>query len=271
MRLRALLLAVLALAGLACRSPLANLKFEQGAPSLNLAVRLEDHSRKLARLQDPGGEADTPATRRAALEAQRATFEAELRAEAAARGLHLDPAADLCLDLTITSLGEVRAKYIAWGIASGVGWGVGVGLLAHDPRLAVGLGLYELVEESAFWIGGSVLMGRWSSPAVVEARLVRANEAKPVWRETYYVLWARQELAALPPAEQKRRERQLQASLRKVMGKLLHDLEAIPEFPRRVGLPPVAAGTAGFDLFILNAAPPSASAPRPLRVPAPGT
>ncbi|GLH67435.1 hypothetical protein [Geothrix edaphica] len=246
MRLCALLPAALALAGLACRSPLADLKLEHGAPSLNLAVRLEDHSRKLARIKDPEGEADTPAARRAALESQRAAFEAELRAEAASRGLRLDPAADLRLDLTITSLGEVRAKYIAWGILSGVGWGVGVGLLAHDPRLAVGLGLYELLEESAFWIGGSILVGRWSSPAVVEARLVRANMEKPLWQETYYVLWARRELAALPPTEQSRRERQLQASLRKVMGKLFRDLEAIPEFPRTAALPrPLPEGPAG--------------------------
>jgi len=241
MRLPPLLLATLALAGLACRSPLADLKPGKGAPSLNLAVRIEDHSRKLARLKDPEGEADTPLARQAALEAQRAAFEAGLRAEAAVRGLRLDPASDptsnLHLDLTITSLGEVRAKYIAWGILSGVGWGVGVGLLAHDARLAVGLGLYELLEESAFWIGGSMLMGRWSSPAVVEARLTRTGSDNPLWKETYYVLWARRELAALPPAEQNRRERQLQASLRKVMGKLLHDLEAIPDFPRAVGFP----------------------------------
>src|SRR5512140_392854 len=121
MRGRALLLATLALAGLACRSPLATLQPDPRGLALALEVRLEDHSRKLARLQDPGGEADTPTTRRAALEAQRAAFEADLRAEAAARGLRLDPGADLRLDLTITSLGEVRTKYIAWGIASGVG------------------------------------------------------------------------------------------------------------------------------------------------------
>jgi hypothetical protein len=51
------------------------------------------------------------------------------------------------------------------------------------------------------------------------------------------VLWARRELAALPATEQNRRERQLQASLRKAMGKLFHDLEAIPDFPRAIGLP----------------------------------
>lgn len=243
MKLRAFLLAALALAGLACRSPLADLRPEKGAPSLNLAVRIEDHSRKLARLKDTH-EPNTPAARQAALEAQRAAFEADLRAEAAARGLRLDPASDLRLDLTITSLGEVRAKYIAWGIASGVGWGVGVGLLAHDARLAVGLGLYELLEESAFWIGGSVLMGRWSSPAVVEARLVRASTEKPLWEETYYVLWARRELAAFPAAEQAKRERQLQASLRKVMGKLFHDLEAIPGFPPPLRSPQVSVSAA---------------------------
>lgn len=110
--------------------------------------------------------------------------------------------------------------------------------------LLAGLGLYELVEESAFWIGGSVLMGRWSSPAVVEARLFRGGAGKPLWEETYYVLWARRELAAFPAAEQNRRERQLQASLRKVEGKLFHDLEAIPGFPRAVS-PPRAGGVPG--------------------------
>ena len=271
MRGHALLLAALALMGLACRSPLADLKLGNGAPSLNLAVRLEDHSRKLARLQDPGGEADTPATRRAALEAQRATFEAELRAEAAARGLHLNPGADLRLDLTITSLGEVRAKYIAWGIASGVGWGVGVGLLAHDPRLAVGLGLYELVEESAFWIGGSVLMGRWSSPAVVEARLVRANEEKPLWQGD--LLRAVGPSGVGGPAACGTEPARAPAPGVPPQG----DGQAVPRSGSHPGVSsegrasPVAAGTAGFDLFILNAAPPSASAPRPLRVPAPGT
>lgn len=237
MRPRAFLLANLLLAGLACRSPLADLQPRPSSPALALTVGLEDHSRKLAHLKEPAGEVDSPAARRAALEAQRAAFEADLRAEVAARSLRLDPASDLRLELTITSLGEVRAKYIAWGIASGVGWGVGVGLLAHDPRLAVGLGLYELVEESAFWIGGSVLMGRWSSPAVVEARLFRQAVEKPLWTETYYVLWARRELKAFPPAEQAKRERQLQASLQKVEGRLFHDLEAIPGFPRAVSPP----------------------------------
>ena len=237
MTLRGCGLAILALAGLACRSPLADLPPGRGGPTLRLTVGIEDHSRKLAHLKAPGDEADTPAARRSALESHRETFEADLRAEAASRGLRLDPSADLHLDLTITSLGEVRAKYIAWGILSGVGWGVGLGLLAHDARLAVGLGVYELLEESAFWIGGSMLMGRWSSPAVVEARLSQAGSAKPLWEETYYALWARQELAAFPPEEQNRRERQLQASLRKVLGKLFHDLEAIPEFPRAVRLP----------------------------------
>jgi len=126
----------------------------------------------------------------------------------------------------------VRPKYIAWGIASGVAWGVGVGLLAHNTQLAVGLGAYEFLEESAFWIGGSVLMGRWSSPAVVEASLHRASAAKPLWDETYYVLWARRELAAFPTAERGHREVQLRASLRRVLGKLLEDLEAIPDFPK---------------------------------------
>lgn len=220
---------LLLLAGLACRSPLAGLKPGPQGPALQAAVSVEDHSRHLARLRDPApGEADTPGARHAALEAYARIFEADFRAEAPAHGLRVTPDADLRLDLRITSLGEVRAKYIAWGIASGVGWGVGTGLLAHDPRLAVGLGAYELVEESAFWIGGSVLMGRWSSPAVVEARLWRPGAEKPAWTETYYVLWARKELDAYPPGDRGKRDVQLHASLQRVLDKLFKDLEALP-------------------------------------------
>ncbi len=223
--------------GLACRSPLTELRPGPQGPTLHLEVTLEDHSRNLLRLQEAAGEADTPVARAAALKQHRQAFEADFRAEAASRGLRLDPAADLRLELRITSLGEVRPKYIAWGIASGVAWGVGVGLLAHNTRLAVGLGAYEFLEESAFWLGGSVLMGRWSSPAVVEARLRRTGDAKPLWDETYYVLWASRELAAFPAAERGRREVQLRASLRKVLGKLLADLEAISDFPKAAQSP----------------------------------
>ena len=233
MSVRPYLLLALTLSGLACRSPLADLHPGKEGPALRLNVESEDHSRRLARLQDAPGEANTPASRQAALERHRAAFEADLRAEAASRGLRLETTADLHLDLKITSLGEVRAKYIAWGILSGVGWGVGVGLLAHNAQLALGLGVYELLEESAFWIGGSLLAGRWSSPAVVEARLSRAGADKPLWEESYYVLWARKELAACPPSERGRREVQLRASLRKVLGKLFRDLETIPDFPLR--------------------------------------
>ena len=211
------LLAALTLAALACRSPLMDLPPHAGGPALSLQVNLEDHSRNLKHLRDPQGQANTPESRRMALEGHRQAYEADFRAEAAARGLRLDSAADFQLELKITSLGEVRPKYIAWGIASGVAWGVGVGLLAHDARLAVGLGLYELLEESAFWIGGAVLMGRWSSPAVVEASFRRSGEEKPLWVESYHMLWARKELAAFPPPERERREVQLRASLRKWM------------------------------------------------------
>ncbi len=231
------LLAALTLAAPACRSPLMDLPPHAGGPALSLRVDFEDHSRNLKHLRDPQGEANTPKSRRVALEGHRQTFEADFRAEAEARGLRLDPAADFRLELKITSLGEVRPKYIAWGIVSGVAWGVGVGLLAHDARLAVGLGVYELLEESAFWIGGAVLMGRWSSPAVVEASLLRSGEKKPLWMESYHMLWARKELAAFPPAERERREVQLRASLRKVLAALFKDLEAIPEFPQAVTRP----------------------------------
>lgn len=237
MNVRTSLLIPLLLMGLACRSPLVDLPVEKTGLRLALTVAVENHSRKLSHLWTPGKEADSPESRQSALERHRSTFEADLRAEAARRGLSLDPTAQLQLHLTITSLGEVRPKYIAWGILSGVAWGVGTGLLVHNTRLAVGLGAYELVEESAFWIGGSMLMGRWSSPAVVEAGLFREGTDKPIWEETYYVLWARQELAAFPCEAQSRRECQLQASLQKIIGKLFHDLEDMPAFPRPVPLP----------------------------------
>ncbi len=252
---RHVLLAALAVACLACRSPLIDLRPGWEKPTFALTVASENHSRKLTNLWTPTGETDLPAARAAAIERHRNQFEADVRGEAAARGLRLEEAAALRLDLTITSLGEVRAKYIAWGIASGVAWGVGTGLIAHNTRLAVGLGVYELLEESAFWIGGSLLMGRWSSPAVVEAKLFRPGQIKPLWEETYHVLWASRELNAFPPKARRRREHQLQASLRKVIGKLFEDLEDIPEFPKAI-TPPQAP---------LAPAPSPATAPGPRR------
>ena len=225
------ILALLPLLSLACRSPLADLPLDRSRPALQLVVQMEDHSHRLSQLWS-GPEANSPEARSQALERHRAAFEEDLRREAAARGLALNPAAELSLNLKVSSLGEVRAKYIALGILSGVAWGVGTGLIAHNPRLALGLGAYELLEESAFWIGGSLLMGRWSSPAVVEAQLRRRGEEKPLWEETYYVLWARQELAEYPEAQREQREVQLQASLHKVRKELFRDLEAMPEFPR---------------------------------------
>jgi hypothetical protein len=226
-----LCLLFLVLLGLGCRSPLADLPLDRSRPTLQVEVHMEDHSRRLSQLWS-GPQTNTPEARNAALERHRADFETDLRREAAARGLSLDPAAELSLDLKVTSLGEVRAKYIALGILSGVAWGVGTGLVAHNTRLALGLGAYELVEESAFWIGGSLLMGRWSSPAVVEAQLRRRGEEKPLWEESYFVLWASQELAEYAETDQDRREVQLQASLHKVRKELFRDLESMPEFPR---------------------------------------
>lgn len=133
----------------------------------------------------------------------------------------------------MTSLGEVRAKYIAYGIARGVAWGVGTGLVAHDPRLAVGLGLYELVEESAFWIAGSAVFGAYSAPTVVEASVFDGTNPKVIWKASYYILNGRKRLKALPEDQRSDRATQLHASLRVVLDKLFKDLEALPGFPHR--------------------------------------
>ncbi len=244
--LECLLLAVLAL-GAACRSPLAELN-PQGKVALDLKVTMEDHSRNLKRLRalHPGESNNAPA-RAKALESHRTWLENEFRAEAGDRGLALEPGAPLRLELAVTSLGEVRAKYIVYGIASGVAWGVGTGLVAHDPRLAVGLGLYELVEESAFWIAGSAVFGAYSAPAVVEASGFDGTKPKPAWKASYYILNGRKRLKTLPADQRSDRTTQLHASLRVVLDKLFKDLEAMPGFPRRAGpprlfVPPVRAG-----------------------------
>ncbi len=232
----ALLPALLAL-GAACRSPLAEVKPPDRA-ELDLEVTVENHSRKLKRLRTMKlGEPNSAAARADALESHRAWLEAEFRAEAGDRGLVVDPGAGLHLKLAITSLGEVRAKYIVYGIASGVAWGVGTGLVAHDPRLAVGLGLYELVEESAFWIAGSAVFGAYSAPVVVEAAVLDGRNPKAVWTASYYIINGRKHLKALPEDQRSDRAIQLHAALRVFLDKLFKNLEAAPGFPRRLGPP----------------------------------
>jgi hypothetical protein len=195
-------------------------------------VQVEDHSRQLKRLRPLApGEANAPEARRAALAEHGAWLEAAFREEAQASGIRIRSEAPLRLRLRITSLGEVRGKYLFYGIASGVAWGVGTGLVAHDPHLAVGLGVYELFEETAFWVAGSSLFGAFSAPVVAEAELCAAGQSAPVWTETYYVLSGRSWLKGLPPETRKDRRVQLRGALQELVKELLKDLEALPGFP----------------------------------------
>ncbi|WP_306599090.1 hypothetical protein [Geothrix sp. 21YS21S-2] len=252
------------LLALACRSPLATLKAVEGGPSIRLArVSVEDHSRQLKRLKRQGPEeANTPEARRKALDDHGLWLESTFREEAAACGIAVRPDAPYRLELVVTDLGEIRTTYILYGIASGVAWGVGTGLLVHNTRLAVGLGGYELLEESAFWIGGSALFGSFSAPAVLEARLFAPGDVKPFWTETYYVLSGRSLIRELPEPARADRAIQLRASLQKAILKLLEDLEAIPGFPARTR-DHLTGGPASFIRQALVPEKPPAQPPAP--------
>lgn len=217
----------LLLAG-ACRSPLRSLRPEGGRPpSFALSpVKVEDYSRTLKRIRDTKpGEPNTLEARRSALEGHREHLDRAFRQRALERGLRIDPDGPYRLDLTITTVGEVRTKYIVYGILSGVAWGVATGLLTHNTELAVGLGLYELAEETLFWVAGSSVFGRYSAPVVVEAALFEKGRAKPIWTETYFSIWGGQRLKSRPESERKKRSTQLQASLERVVDQLFEDLE----------------------------------------------
>lgn len=219
---------------LACKSPLTTLKSAEDGPALHLApVKVEDHSRQLKRLRPmKPSEKNTPGARRITLETHGKWLEATFKSQAAACGIRSAPEAPYRLEFAVTGLGEVRTRYIVYGIASGVAWGVGTGLVAHNTQLAVGLGGYELIEESAFWIGGSNLFGSYFPPAVAEARLTRSDEGRPVWMEAYYALNGRSWTQALSKDLRSDRAIQLRASLQMIVLKILEDLEAIPGFPK---------------------------------------
>lgn len=228
---------VLLVLSAACKSPLAEVR-TLNPVALDLKITEKDHSRNLKRLKSlQPGESNSATARANALESHRKWLETEFRAEAKDRGLILEPGARLRLELALTSLGEVRAKYIVYGIASGVAWGLGTGLVAHDPRLAIGLGLYELIEESAFWIAGSALFGAYSAPAVVEVSVFEDAGKQAIWKETYYVLNGRKRLHELPKDQRQDRAIQLHGTLRVFLDKLFKDLEALPGFPHRAGPP----------------------------------
>ncbi len=193
-----------------------------------MEVRAEDHSRQLKRLRDLSlGEKNSEEGRRTTIEAHRAFAAARAEEMAAEHHFNLRGDAPLRLELTYTSLGEVRTKYILYGIGSGVGWGLATGWLAHNPRLAVGLGTYELFEETAFWIAGAGLFGSYSAPVVLEAKAFRNAEEKPLWEETYYVLNARKKLKTLPPELRAKREVQIHCSMERALEKLFADLDAM--------------------------------------------
>jgi hypothetical protein len=228
---RMILVALLALILPGCRSPLTELKAPPGQ-TLAFAVppvAVEDHSRTLKRIRDlEPGEVNTAGARRAALDGHAAYLDSAFRAKALAQGLRLDPDAPYQLELTLTTVGEVRTKYIVYGILSGVAWGVGTGLVTHNVKLAIGLGAYELAEESLFWIAGSSLFGKYSAPVVLEARVLEKGVKKPVWTETYYVIWGGKHLKAHSATEQKLRATQLHASLERALASLFEDLAKVP-------------------------------------------
>jgi hypothetical protein len=210
-------------------------------------VTVEDHSRQLKRLKRLSpSEPNSPEARRAALDGHGQWLEATFRTEAEACGIRTLPEAPYRLELLVTDLGEIQTKYILYGIASGVLWGVGTGLVAHNSRLAWGLGGYELLEESAFWIGGSSLFGSFSAPAVVKAKLFRKGEDTACWTETYYALSGRNLIKGLPDEQRSDRSIQLRASLQEIILKVLEDLETIPGFPgetrKRLKLPSTGKG-----------------------------
>lgn len=117
------------------------------------------------------------------------------------------------LEAEVRRVAEVRRRYILHGIASGVPWGVGLGLVTHNTTLALGLGGNELLEESVFWMLGPTPFGSFSAPAVVKARLVPGGQPKATWSETCYLLKDRKRLKAKAANVRSLREAQLQASL----------------------------------------------------------
>lgn len=132
MRFQGVLISALLLMLLACRSPLTEVHSGREGPVFSLTLGIEDHSRKLAHLGDPGSVIDTPESRRAALERHRKAFEDDFRKELAERGVRFDPFAELHLDLIITSLGEVHR--LGHSERSGLGRGHGSGGPQHAPR-----------------------------------------------------------------------------------------------------------------------------------------
>jgi hypothetical protein len=230
MLIRAML--ILLLGGLipGCRSPLADLHGQDGQKTALALPRpvVEDHSPTLRLLRNTTAEEpDTPEARKLALDEYGSYLDRSLRALASQQGLRLDPASPYRLELTLTTVGEVRTKYIVYGILSGVAWGVGTGLATHSARLAVGLGAYELVEESLFWIAGSSLFGRFSAPVVLEARIFRTGVEKPIWGETYFVIWGGRHLKEKSLPDQRDRSVQLHASLDRALDKLFEDLKVL--------------------------------------------
>jgi hypothetical protein len=240
------MMAALMLLVMACRSPLVSLPPTPGGPALCfLPTVVEDHSRSLKRLRRvQPGESNTPEARKDALAEHGRWLTATLVEEAALCGIRSAQDAPYRLEIRVTDLGEVQTKYILIGIASGVGWGVGTGLAAHNARLAVGLGTYELLEESAFWILGGSLFSSFSAPVMADVSLTSKDGGAPIWKETYYALSGRKWTKTLDKEARSDRGVQLRGSMQTLILEILEDLEKIPAFPKgtRLALTGPAAG-----------------------------
>lgn len=142
-------------------------------------------------------------------------------------GQALDVQAVLVIELS--GYGQLKRRWIAILIGSGVGEGVVQGVVVAKATQSAALGaaamLEEIGQEILTWGGGAHLFNEHYSPVILEGRLTSAVDGKALWSDTALASIDKQALKKLPEDQQKKREVQLRVTAEKAERELVGALE----------------------------------------------
>lgn len=129
----------------------------------------------------------------------------------------------------LSGYGQIKKKWLAYLIGSGVVEGVVQGVLASkltdNSWVGIAVALEEIGQEVLVWGGGAYLFDKHYAPVTLEAQLISTLDGKPIWDDTVFVSVDKAAIEALPEKDRKKKEIQLNLTANKALKELAKDLD----------------------------------------------
>jgi len=135
--------------------------------------------------------------------------------------------AQAVLHVELSGYGHIKRKWLAYLIGSGVAEGVVQGAVAATVTNAwVGLAVAaeEIASEVLTWGGAAYLFNVHYAPITLEAELIATHDGHRLWHKVTFVSTDRKALKKRPKKDRRRKEVQLDLTLKKAERKLVASL-----------------------------------------------